>query len=85
MRTRPGAAADRLEWDFTVRTRELIASELAALGLADNVLDQDQAGFVIAAGYAALLQILDERDHAGGALWTLAGHDLDLTVADFDF
>ena len=69
----PAAVAAQLQHEFESRTRGLIAVELQSLGLDEGVLDADQAALVVAASFATLLQLLDERDHDGRALWTLAG------------
>jgi hypothetical protein len=69
----PAAIAARLQREFELRTRALIAIELMSLGIDESVIDEDQAALVVAASFATMLQLLDERDHDGRALWTLAG------------
>jgi hypothetical protein len=69
----PAAIAARLHREFEARTRGLIAIELMSLGLDESVIDEDQAALVVAASFATMLQLLDERDLDGRALWTLAG------------
>jgi hypothetical protein len=69
----PTDAVLALERELGRRTRTLIASELVGLGLPADLLDDDRSRLVLAAGYAALVDLLRERDHDGHAIWTLAG------------
>jgi hypothetical protein len=73
MPSSPAAIVARFQREFELRTRGLIAIELMSLGLDESVIDEDQAALVVAASFATMLQLLDERDHDGRALWTLAG------------